>query len=68
MNKKNYKPVLIFWDGGQWWVQTVGVIGHITLITQQLLFRVLLDATDMAVTPLTVLVGIILAAFALRPI
>lgn len=63
-----YKPVFIFWDGGKWRVQTVGVIGHVTFITQQLLFRILLDATDVAVTPLAVFVGIIFTAFALRSI
>lgn len=44
------------------------MIGHVAFVTQQLFVRILLDATAMAVTPLTVLLGIILTVLALRPI
>lgn len=44
------------------------MIGHVTFVTQQLFVRVLLDATDMAVAPLTFFLGIILTVLALRPI
>lgn len=42
--------------------------GHVALVTQQLFVRILLDATDMAVTPLAVFVRIILAVLALRSV
>lgn len=44
------------------------MIGHVTFITQQLFVRVLLDATDVAVTPTTVFFGIILTVLALRSV
>ena len=44
------------------------MVGHVTLITQQLFVGVLLDAADVAVTPLTVLLGVILTALTLGSI
>lgn len=44
------------------------MIGHVTFVAQQLFVRILLDAADVAVTPATVFIGIVLAVLALRSI
>lgn len=63
-----YWPVLILRYGGEWRVQAVCVVGHVTFITQQLFIRILLYAADVAVAPATVFIRIVLAVFALRSI
>lgn len=44
------------------------MIGHVAFIAQQLFVRILLDAAGVAVTPATVLFGIIFTVLALRSI
>ena len=61
-------PVLVVGDGRERRVQAVHVEGHVTLIAQQLLVWVLLDATHVAVAPAAVLLGVVLAVFALGPV
>lgn len=42
--------------------------GHVAFIAQQLLVRILLDATNVAVTPAAVLIGVVLAVLTLRSV
>lgn len=44
------------------------MIGHVAFVAQQLFVRVLLDTADVAVTPATGFIGIILTVLALRSI
>ena len=66
--EKSDSPVLIVGDGRERGVQAVHVEGHVTLVTQQLLVWVLLDATRVAVAPAAVLFGVVLAVLALWPV
>lgn len=66
--KLSHWPVFIFRDGGQWGVQAVGVIGHVTLVAQQLLVWILLDATNLAVARAAGDIWIVLTVLALGAI